>query len=236
MSATPRPQRVLVAGASGGIGGACVARLRARGDAVLGVDRDSDDVALPGGAERAVARAIDDLGGLDGAVHAIGISGRRLGDGPVSACTDEAWGEVLRVNLESAFRFLRAVLPSLREAGGGSAVLIGSALAHATDDDFLTAAYAASKGGLVALARAAAREGARDGIRVNVVASGLVATPMAARAADDPHIQARLPELQPLGASMLTPDDVAGAVAWLLSDDATRVTGASVPVDGGWLL
>lgn len=238
MSAAARPHgRVLVAGARGGIGGACVARLRARGDAVVGVDRDTgEDITMPGGAEAAVERAVAELGGLDGVVHAVGMSGRRLGDGPVTACRDEAWAEVLRVNLESAFRLLRATMPKLRRQGGGSVAIVGSVLAATTDDDFLTAAYAASKGALVSLARVAAREGAADGVRVNVVASGLVRTPMAARAADDPHIQARLPDLQPLGAALLDPDDVAGAVSWLLSDEAAKVTGAVVPVDGGWLL
>lgn len=242
---TPEPAgRVLVAGAGGGIGRACVERLTAAGAGVVGVDRDPDvdtglpglDITLPGGAEQAVAEAEQQLGALDGLVHAVGMSGRRLGDGPISGCTDEAWSEVLRVNLESAFRLLRAGLPALRRAGGGSIVLVGSVLAHTTDRDFLTAAYAASKGGLVSLARAAAREGAADGVRVNVVAAGLVRTPMAGRAADDPHIQDRLDGLQPLGGQMLEPDDVAGAVAWLLSDAARRVTGTVVPVDAGWLL
>ncbi|MFO8075809.1 MAG: SDR family oxidoreductase, partial [Egibacteraceae bacterium] len=131
---------------------------------------------------------------------------------------------------------IHAGLPALRRAGGGAAVLVGSVLGEATDEDFLTAAYATSKAGLVALSRAAAREGAADDIRVNVVAAGLVATPMAARAAHDPHVQSRLADLQPLGAAMLDPDDVAAAVAWLLSPDAARVTGTTLPVDAGWLL
>ncbi len=232
-----RALRVLVAGARGGIGAACVERLRAAGHEVVGVDRDDGhDITVAGGAETAVADAEARLGGLDGIVHAVGMSGRRLGDGPVSACRDEAWAEVLRVNLTSALWLLRAGLPALRRAGGGAVALVGSVLAEATDADFLTAAYATSKGGLVALARAAAREGAVDGIRVNVVAAGLVDTPMAARAGTDPHIQARLADLQPLGAAMLAPDDVAAAVAWLLSPDAARVTGTTLPVDAGWLL
>lgn len=234
-------RRVLVAGAGGGIGGACVARLRAAGHAVAGADRTGDadvdaDITAPGGAEGAVEAAEARLGGLDGVVHAVGMSGRRLGDGPVTACTDEAWHEVLRVNLESAFRLLRCALPAVRRSGGGSVVLVGSVLASSTDEDFLTAAYAAAKGALVSLARVAAREGAGSAVRVNVVAPGLVRTPMAQRAAEDAHIQTRLAELQPLAGGMLEADDVAGAVAWLISDDARRVTGAVVPVDGGWLL
>lgn len=232
---TSAGRRALVVGVDGGIGGACAARLAAGGWAVHGVDRGSGiDVTRPGGAEAAVAAGAAALGGLDAIVHAVGTSGRRLGDGPVTACTDQGWADVLRVNLESAFRLLRCGLPALRPTAGAF-VAVGSALAHSTDDDFLTAAYAASKAGLVALARVAAREVARDGVRVNVVAAGLTRTPMAARATTDPHVLARMDDLQPLGGP-LDAADVAGAVAWLVSDEARRVTGVALPVDAGWSL
>lgn len=236
------PLRVLVAGARGGIGGACVRRLEGAGHRVVGVDRDPSaagvhevDVTVPGGAERAVELAAAALGGLDGIVHAVGMSGRRLGDGPVTRCADAAWAEVLRVNLESVFRLLRAGLPALERAGG-SFVSIGSVLGQSADPDFLTAAYAASKGGLASLTRVAAMEVAARGVRVNLVASGLVDTPMAGRALRDERVAGRLPELQPLGATAVTADEVAAAVAWLLSPASGRTTGASLPVDGGWLL
>jgi NAD(P)-dependent dehydrogenase (short-subunit alcohol dehydrogenase family) len=245
--------RVLVAGARGGIGGACVELLERQGHLVVGVDRAPGppgpgagapgrgathpvDVTLPGGAEHAVELAEATLGGLDGIVHAIGMSGRRLGDGPVTSCTDAAWAEVLRVNLESAFRLLRAGLPALERRGGGSFVTIGSALAQSADPDFMTAAYAASKGGLASLVRTAAMEVAARGVRVNLVAAGLVDTPMASRALGDPRIAGRLPELQPLGGRAVTAAEVAAAVAWLLSPASGGTTGASLPVDGGWLL
>jgi NAD(P)-dependent dehydrogenase (short-subunit alcohol dehydrogenase family) len=239
--------RVLVAGARGGIGGACVELLERQGHLVVGVDRAPGqpgrggapppvDVTLPGGAEHAVELAEATLGGLDGIVHAIGMSGRRLGDGPVTSCTDAAWAEVLRVNLESAFRLLRAGLPALERGGGGSFVTIGSALAQSADPDFMTAAYAASKGGLASLVRTAAMEVAARGVRVNLVAAGLVDTPMASRAIGDPRIAGRLPELQPLGGQAVPAAEVAAAVAWLLSPASGRTTGAALPVDGGWLL
>jgi NAD(P)-dependent dehydrogenase (short-subunit alcohol dehydrogenase family) len=252
--------RVLVAGARGGIGGACAEALLQAGHRVVGVDRDAVppgganpvppdrdvgsptgagavqavDVTRPGGAERAVELAKTSLGGLDGIVHAVGMSGRRLGDGPVTRCSDEAWAEVMRVNLESAFRLLRAGLPAL--AQGGSFVTVGSVLGQSADRDFLTAAYAASKGALASLTRVAAMEMASRGVRVNLVAAGLVDTPMATRALGDERITARLPELQPLGASAVTVAEVAAAVAWLLSPASGRTTGASLPVDGGWSL
>ncbi|MEJ3747552.1 SDR family oxidoreductase [Actinomycetes bacterium KLBMP 9797] len=228
--------RVLVCGGAGGIGAACLAAARRRGDEVLGVDRDTVDITLPGGAERAVARATERLGGLDGIVHAVGMSGRALGDGPVSACTDDAWTTVHRVNLESVFRLLRAGLPVLTAAGGGSIVVVGSALARTLDGDFLTAAYAVSKAAVETLVRVAAHEGAPHGVRVNAVAPGLVDTPMARRALTDPRLRERLPDLMPLGGRPSTADEVAEAITWLLSPAAAPVTGTVLPVDGGWTL
>jgi NAD(P)-dependent dehydrogenase (short-subunit alcohol dehydrogenase family) len=224
---------VLVAGASGGIGAACAARLEVDGHRVLGVDRDEVDVTAPGGAEQAVARA-ERLGPLAGVVHAVGMSGRSIGDGPASACTDDGWAEVLRVNLESAFRLLRAAFPAFRRAGGGSFVAVGSVLAEHADPDFLTVAYAVGKSGLRGLVRTAALEGAAEGIRVNLVEPGLVDTPMARRAIGDERIADRLRELQPLGAAAVSPEAVAEAACWLLSPAAARTTGAHLPVDGGW--
>jgi NAD(P)-dependent dehydrogenase (short-subunit alcohol dehydrogenase family) len=221
---------VLVAGSSGGIGSACVAAL---GGEVLGVDRDSIDITRPGGADQAVAEA-ERLGPLTGVVHAVGMSGRRLGDGPPSACTDEGWAEVLRVNLESAFRLVRAAFPAFRRAGGGSFVAVGSVLAEHADEDFLTVAYAVGKAGLRGLVHTAALEGASENIRVNVVEPGLVDTPMARRAIGDERIAARLRELQPLGGTAVSAEVVAEAVCWLLSPAAARTTGAHLPVDGGW--
>ncbi|MFB4284213.1 SDR family oxidoreductase [Nonomuraea sp. MTCD27] len=230
--------RVLVAGSQGGIGGACAESVRAAGGQVHGVDVRPDggstDITRAGGAEEAVGKAYDALGGLDGVVHAIGMSGRGLGDGRVTECTDEAWAEVHRVNHESVFRLLRAAIPRLGR--GGSIVIVGSALATSLDRDFRTVAYASAKGALIPLVRSAAFDAAPAGVRVNLVAAGLVDTPMAGRALSSPEIAARLAELMPLGGTACTPREVAEVVTWLLSPAAGRTTGAVVPVDGGWHL
>ena len=222
-----------IAGVAGGIGSACQRRLTAHGWTVIGSDLPGVDLSSPQSAEAWLPHALASRT-LDAAVHTIGMSGRRLGDGPVSQCTDEAWDAVLRVNLTSAFRFLRL---ALRNASpGASIVVIGSALATTLDDDFLTAAYRTSKAAIVPLVQAAAHEGAARGIRVNVVSPGLVDTAMAARALTDPAITARLDTLMPLGGTAVTADEVASAVDWLLSDGSARTTGAVIPVDGGWTL
>jgi NAD(P)-dependent dehydrogenase (short-subunit alcohol dehydrogenase family) len=225
--------RAWVAGGGGGIGAACVTGLRADGYSVHASDRPSEDVALPGVAESVAGRLAAE-GGLAAAVHAVGMSGRSLGDGPLSACTDQAWDEVLRVDLTSAFRFLRACLR--HGETGMSVVVIGSALAGRIDPDFVTAAYRVAKAALTPLVEAAAYEGADRGIRVNLVAPALVDTPMAVRALSDPRIRGRFGELMPLTKRPSDADEVANAVRWLVSDDSPHTTGAVLPVDGGWQL
>ena len=222
-----------VVGGAGGIGRACVRGLAQDGFEVHASDRPDEDIAQSGVAS-AVAARLSRQAPIMAAVHTIGMSGRRLGDGPLSECTDEAWDEVLRVNLTSAFSFLRACLVNC--APGASVVLIGSALAKGLDPDFLTAAYRVAKAGMTPLLEAAAYEGARKGVRVNIVAPALVETPMAARALGDDKIRARFAELMPLSRRPSTADEVANAVRWLVGPDSAQTTGAVVPVDGGWFL
>lgn len=220
-----------VVGGTGGIGMACVEALAADGLRVHASDRPDEDLVQSGVADT-VAERLASNGGFDVAVHTIGMSGRRFGDGAVSECTDAGWDEVLRVDLTSAFWFLRACLRHAND--NASIVLIGSALAGSLDPDFLTVAYRVAKAGLIPLMEAAAYEGTARGVRVNIVAPGLVDTPMAKRALGDPDIQARFPTLMPLTRRPATAAEVAAAVAWLASDSAPQTTAAVIPVDGGW--
>ena len=219
----------VVTGSAGGIGSATAAALERGGFTVVGLDREEADLTEPAAVERAFAP----LEALDVLVTAHGISGRRYGDGPVDACTDEGWDAVLDANLRSVFLCCRAAIPRLRAAGGGAVVTVASALGLVGgDSDFATHAYAASKGGVIALTRAMAVTYAPEGIRCNVVCPGLIATEMSRRAQDDPAIQARLPELQPLTGDFGRPEDVAEAALYLAT--APFVTGAVLTVDGGW--
>ncbi len=208
----------IVTGAAGGIGSATAAAFDGAGFTVHGVDLDDPFPAL----DR-----------LDALVCAHGISGRRLGDGPVDTCTEDGWDAVLDANLKSVFLYAKQSIPALRANGGGAIVTLSSALGLVGgDDDFATHAYAASKAGVIGLTRAMAVTYARDGIRCNVVAPGLIATPMSTRAQNDPSILARLGELQPLTGDLGSAKDVADACLYLAT--APFVTGAVLTVDGGW--
>ena len=208
----------VVTGSAGGIGGATVSAFEAAGFSVHGVER---------------GEPFPELDTLDALVCAHGISGRRFGDGPVDSCTEEGWDTVLDANLKSVFLYAKQAIPALRANGGGAIVTLSSALGLVGgDDDFATHAYAASKAGVIGLTRAMSVTYARDGIRCNVVAPGLIATPMSERAQKNPAVVARLPELQPLTGDFGAPDDVAQACLYLAT--ARFVTGAVLSVDGGW--
>jgi NAD(P)-dependent dehydrogenase (short-subunit alcohol dehydrogenase family) len=212
----------VVTGSAGGIGSATVTALEAAGFSVSGIDLDDNADEVFGGLDQ-----------LDVLVCAHGISGRRLGDGPVDTCTEEAWDAVLETNLRSVFLYCKRAVPLLRAAGGGAIVTVSSVLGLVGgDDDFATHAYAASKAGVVGLTRAMAVTYAKEGIRCNVVCPGLIETPMSRRAQENAGIRARLTELQPLTSDFGRPEDVAQAVVYLVT--APFVTGVVLPVDGGW--
>jgi meso-butanediol dehydrogenase/(S,S)-butanediol dehydrogenase/diacetyl reductase len=224
-----RGKVTVVTGAAGGIGGAVGRAFEQAGARVVGIDREQADLTRADD----VARVFSEHQRLDILVNTAGISGRRLGDGPVDECTEGAWDAVLETNLKSVFLCCKHAIPKLRAAGGGAIVNVSSVLGLVGGDvDFATHAYAASKAGIIGLSRAIAVHYARDGIRCNVVAPGLVATPMSERAQRDESIRSRLAELQPLTADFGSPEDVAGAVLYLAT--AGFVTGAVLTIDGGW--
>ncbi|MEO8280779.1 MAG: SDR family NAD(P)-dependent oxidoreductase [Ideonella sp.] len=147
----------------------------------------------------------------------------------VAEIPDEEWDRVLAVNLTGAFRVTRACLPALCRTGWGRVVMITSQAAR-TRTPVPGAHYSASKAGLMALARVLAGEVAADGVTVNCVAPGRIASEMTAQV--DPAVNAALAQSIPLG-RLGTPAEVAAAVGFLVSDGAGYLTGATLDVNGG---
>jgi NAD(P)-dependent dehydrogenase (short-subunit alcohol dehydrogenase family) len=176
------------------------------------------------------------LGGLDVLYHVAGSSGRKHGDGPLHECTDDGWQATLDANLKGTFLTNRAAVRHfLAHKQPGVILNMASVLALAPSPHYFdTCAYTAAKAAIIGISRLAAARYAADGIRVNVLAPGLIDTPMAQRAARDESIRAFLRTKQPLADGPGLPDDCAGAAVFLCSDAARLITGAVLPVDGGW--
>jgi NAD(P)-dependent dehydrogenase (short-subunit alcohol dehydrogenase family) len=246
---------IIITGAASGIGQAAAVRCAMHGARVALWDRNADGlretaglIAEQGGhctefaldlkdeaaVSAAMANTLERFDGLHGVFNVAGGSGRRFGDGPADSCTLEGWNATFSMNLTSMFLVCKYALPPLLNTRG-AIVNLGSVLGLVGgDEDFATHAYAAAKAGVVGLSRAMASYYAPKGVRVNVIASGLIATPMSQRAQTDEHILSRLPQLQPLTGGMGTPDDIADAAVFLLSDESRFITGAVLTVDGGW--
>ncbi len=228
----------VVTGGGGGIGRTVVSRLLEAGATVISVDRAG--VAAEPGAENAecdlgdpgaIDAFFDDLEArhdrLDVLVHCAGITR----DGVVWKMDDAAWTEVMNVNLDSAFRMLRRAVPRMRAGKSGAVVFVSSI--NGERGKFGQANYSASKAGLIGLARAAARETGGFGIRVNVVAPGLIETEMTSAL---PEEAKRMAKSEILLGRMGQPDDVARAILFLASDASRHVTGQVLRVDGGQLV
>jgi 3-oxoacyl-[acyl-carrier protein] reductase len=185
------------------------------------------DVTDPAAVGSAIARVDRHAGRLDIAIHAAGITR----DARLHKASVEDWDRVLSTNLTSAFHLLHAAVPIMRRAGSGSMVLISSI--NAERGKVGQSSYAASKAGVNALARTAAREFGLFGIRVNALAPGWIDTPMTAGVPAE--IRQRALDESPLG-RLGEPDDVARVAVFLASDLARHVTGQVIRVDGGQLI
>ncbi|MDB5709950.1 MAG: dehydrogenase [Sphingomonas bacterium] len=242
-------KRALITGAASGIGLACARRMAAEGAQVVLTDIDAvaghaaaasidgaGFVHLDVSEEGAWREAIATLAALDILVNNAGIG---IG-GDITKLSLDDWRRQQAVNLDGTFLGIKHALPLIRRSSAAGAIInIASVTGIRGSGVFVS--YAASKGGVVTLTRAVARQcaAARDGVRVNAIAPGIIDTPIFARlegvdgAAADPVETAT--RLVPLGHPGL-PDDIAHAAVYLASNEARYVTGAVLPVDGGLLM
>ena len=226
---------VFVSGGGGGIGQAVVQTLLGVGARVASVDLPGKpcvegalpiacDLSTTEGVKEAFRNWDENFDRLDVLVHAAGITR----DAVSWKLSDEAWQTVMDVNLTAAFRLARESIPRMREGEGGSVILISSI--NGLRGKFGQTNYAASKAGLIGLGRSLAREGGAFGIRVNLVAPGLIETEMTAALPDSVREKARAEMV--LG-RFGEPDDVATAVLFFASSMSRHITGQVLHVDGG---
>ena len=238
----------LVTGASGGIGGACAARLAGEGYTVLlhgsghlsrardraaslcaqGYDAHAVgcDLGDAGDTQRMCGEILSLWHGIDALVCCAGVSYTGL----LQEMTEEAWQRVISVNLTGVYRLCRAFLPGMVSRRRGAVVTVSSMWGRSGAS--CEAAYSAAKAGIIGLTQALAKEVGPSGVRVNCVAPGVIDTAMMAEHSS--QTKRELAEETPLG-RLGTPEDVAGAVSFLLSDVAAFITGQTLGVDGGFL-
>lgn len=197
------------------------------------------DASQEGTAEEAIRDCHRHFGGFDGLYHVAGGSGRRFGDGPVHELTKEGWEYTLSLNLTSLMLSNQAAIRDFLSRKTGGAILnMGSVLGYSPSPKyFATHAYAAAKAAAIGFTRSVAAYYASSNIRVNLIAPGLVETPMAQRAANDETILSFVKTKQPLaGGRIGAPQDLNGAAIYFMSDQSAFTTGQVLSVDGGWNL
>jgi NAD(P)-dependent dehydrogenase (short-subunit alcohol dehydrogenase family) len=242
-------KEIIVTGSSG-IAAALIRALDARGDAIYivgGINSESEalqnecknikgyssvDLRDEDQTVAAFQSANQALGKVTDVVGIVGGSGRKFGDGRIDEISLDGWNQTLALNLSTAFLTLREGVKLLKKAGG-SVTLTGSVLATSpVKEHFTTHAYATSKAALEGLVRVSATSFISEKIRINAVAPGLVDTPMAKRAGEDPVIQKFTAAKQPLAGGQLPATALTSAYLHLI--DNQYVTGEVLTVDGGW--
>jgi len=244
----------IITGSGRGIGQGCAQAFAREGASVVVADLDEEmaqtcaeaivaeggtavshavDVSNPEQVEAMVARAVAEYGRLDILVSNAGIGGRKFGDGPIHECTLEGWDTIMNVNLRGTFLVCKYALPELLKTKGNIITMASILGLVGTQGLYDTHAYMTSKAAIIGLTRNIATYYAKDGVRANSIAPGLVDTIMAKRTQADPDLLAQVGFWQPLG-PVGEIGDVAETAVFLASNDAKFITGTVIPVDGGW--
>ena len=195
------------------------------------------DAVEPQTSERAIRLAQEEFKSFDGLYHVAGGSGRSMGDGPLDKLTDEGWRATLDLNLTSLVYSNRAAVRQfLKQKTGGSILNMSSVLGWSPSHrHFATHAYAAAKSAVIGFTKSVAAYYADKKIRCNVLAPGLIETPMSTRAVRDKAIQRFIRTKQPLdGGRLGQPSDLDAAAVYFMSDASRFTTGQVLAVDGGW--
>ena len=246
-----RGKTAIVTGGGTGIGraialalgreGASVAVLGRRREPLEGVIRELEQGGAKGKAivcdvtrSKAIREAVSETEGAFGPVHVLVNNAGRLSVSTVESASEEDWDRVIETNLKGPFLMSRAVLPSMRKAGGGSIVNVGSVLGLVAMKD--RAAYCASKGGVTMLTKAMAVDHAHENIRVNCICPSIVETELVKGLFANTEEGQRMRESRtgtlPLG-RFGKPEDVAELAVFLASDESSWLTGTAIPLDGG---
>lgn len=243
----------VVSGATGGQGQAVCRRFSAEGATVVGVDISDERAGELGeqlasgpgkfefrrvdvGDSAEVNALADHVRAEHGGLHVLYNNAGIMHQIPTLEVTDEQWDEVLDVNLKSAFLMTRALVPLMREAGGGSIINVSSTGALRAFEAL--APYGAAKAGLIHFSRVTAAEFGPE-IRVNAVSPGFIDTPMARSFATNlpnPDEAWEMMAEQPVLKRFASSDEVANLAVWLASDEASFVTGEAITIDGGSIL
>lgn len=247
-------KNIVVIGGTSGLGLSAVKAFIKNGAKVIAlgyeVDGSSDDLLSKENAvvlyadareeqaaDLAIKKCIDSFGSFDGLYHVAGGSGRKYGDGPLHELTLDGWNKTIELNLTSLMLSNRAAVNSfLQQKKAGTILNLGSVLGFSPSPVYFTThAYAAAKAAIVGFTKSIAAYYAGNDIRVNVIAPGLVDTPMATRAAGNEAIMKYIGTKQPLqGGRIGKSGDLDGAACYFMSDYAEFTTGQVLYIDGGW--